>query len=199
VTALPERSTGDTRVFPARLRGVDLQCRVLLNRAEHDHRERNGLGAITDRNVLEVLLGIEPGVETATAGLPARVRPVLRRAGDGAVVLGRGTVTRTASVPLTVECVTVTDTDPARGLARASRFGPYCARVLSLSRLPGDPVELLLEATYLGIGIAVPDDPEVVAAAVFRPVRFTAASWMFAEAAYEQFLGHALSTIGGMR
>jgi len=90
-------------------------------------------------------------------------------------------VTRLAWVPLRVEWVIVTDSQWARGLGRASVFGPYCARVLSLPRLPAEPSEFLLEASYLGVGVAVGDDPHVVPAAEFQPVRFTASSWMFAK------------------
>jgi hypothetical protein len=183
-------------VIAARLRGVDVHCVLELDRGEHERRQAAGVGAISDRHVLNALMELVPGVEVSRASLSGSARRALRREAAEATTAGSRTVARLAQPPLSVPLVVVQGTRWARGVDRASRFGPYCARVLSLSRLPADAAELLLEASYLGVGVACPDNPRVVPFAPFTPMRFTASSWAFAEAAYAQFLDQTSSTAG---
>lgn len=99
----------------------------------------------------------------------------------------RPCATRHAVPPLTVRHATVRARHWRIGLSAASRLAPYCSRDLILDRLPADDLELRLEADYLGIGVRVPDDGadqpvrRMIEPAPFRPVRYTGASWLFAE------------------
>ncbi len=184
-------------VFAARLRGVDVGCLVEVNEEEHWRRRARGLGAIGDRSVINALAGLPAHAEVLRASLPSAVERALRReAAAGTVDGGQGVVRRRAVPPLRVALVVVQDTVGPRGLARASRFGPYAQRLLIMPGLPADPTELLLEAAYLGVGVATPEQPDVVAPAPFTPTRFTSASWAFAEQAYAQWLDHRSRTRG---
>jgi hypothetical protein len=175
-------------VLAVHLRGVSAHAVLHVDRDEHERRQRAGLAAIEDSEVLGALLSLDAGMATDWAGLPTAVLRAVRRAGAGAAVVERQAVTRLAQVPAQVALVVVVDSQWGRGLRRAARFGPYTERVLLLPRVPANPDELLIEAAYLGIGVATPEQPQLVARAPFLPMRFTAASWAFAEAAYAQFL-----------
>jgi hypothetical protein len=184
------------QVVPLRLRGVSVDAVVDINLHEHQRRQRASVGAVGDRDVLTALLPLDPGVTVPHAVLSAGQQRAVRRAGAGLVVAERRRVTRLVQVPATVSLVLVRDVQWARGIQRAARFGPYCERVLVLPRVPADLDGLLLEATYYGVGVATLDEPEVVSRAVFTPMRFTVSSWMFAEAAYGQFLDQMFRTFG---
>ena len=189
----------DCPTYSVRLRGVDVHCVVDIDVLEHARRQAEGVGAINDWRVLDAPNGLKPGVAVSSREVPAWGLRALRQAGGAVAKSGRGWVTREARVPLIVDVVVVTDTRWRRGVQRATRFGPYCQRVLALPRLPVDSTNLLLEAHYLGVGLwtakatgaGLPGRAAgglVLEPAPFVPQRFTAASWAFAEDAYRQIL-----------
>jgi hypothetical protein len=201
VQALVAQLAGEASLLTmrARLRDVDVHCAFAVDSEEHERRQAASVGAISDRHVLNALLELDLSAATPRGVLSSAARRALRREEAAAsVVVGRGTVERVARPPLAVSLVVVTDTQWSRGVDRASRFGPYCSRVLALPRMPADPSELLLEAAYLGIGVASPDDSAHVARAPFLPMRFTSSSWAFLEDAYRQFLDQKSRTSGNL-
>jgi hypothetical protein len=181
---------------PVRLRGTAVRAVVRVERDEHLRRRAAGVGAVADRDLLEVLAALEPWAEHPLAQLAPRARRLLRAAPAGWVAVHDGRVVRVATAPARVDLVVVGDSQWRRGLKRAQRFGPYCSRTLFLSRLPRDPTELLLEAAYYGVGVSTSADASVAPPAPFTPLRSTAASWAFAESAYDQILAQEFS-VGG--
>lgn len=110
---------------------------------------------------------------------------------------GETFATRTARPPVTIRRASVVGRSWAAALGKATRFAPYCERRIVLQRLPGDDVLLKLEASYLGVGVAVAADAphsspggvaleSVVPAAPFLPLKFTGAAWKFAETVFGQ-------------
>jgi hypothetical protein len=176
------------------LRGVDVHCVVDVDQSEHLRRREAQVGSIRDRDLLDALVGLTPGVRVPRREIRQEFLRVLHRDVAAAVELDRAGVVRLARVPLIVDLAVVVDAQWRRGLNRASRFGPYCRRVLAMSRLPADPTEFLLAAAYFGVGVWAADvqtadgDALVVPPAPFVPERFTAAAWAFAEDAYRQIL-----------
>jgi hypothetical protein len=98
--------------------------------------------------------------------------------------------TRTAQPPLYVNLVSVHGPATRRTLRLATSFAPYAARrIITTSRVDE---AFTIEAQYYGVGITTLDnDGEHLTAspAPFLPSRFTGASWLFAEHAYEHLTG----------
>ena len=101
------------------------------------------------------------------------------------------TVTRLAVPPVRVTKAVVTARNWRRGLHDATQFAPYCMRALFIPKRPTDLDELMLEASFYGVGVGIlgPDAVEWVSApAEFRPTRFTTSSWLFTEHVFQQLL-----------
>lgn len=91
--------------------------------------------------------------------------------------------TRIAQPPVWISLVTVRGPATRRTLRLASSFAPYAARRIVATGPVND--SLAVEARYYGVGISTIDERVIVSPAPFRPSRFTGASWLFAEQAYE--------------
>jgi hypothetical protein len=110
---------------------------------------------------------------------------------------GEMVATRHARPPVRVIRANVLGGPWSAALGKAARFAPYCERRIVLPRLPEADTLLKLEASYLGVGVAVPASSsdgsssgrlleEVVPAAPFLPSKFTGAAWKFAESVFDQ-------------
>jgi hypothetical protein len=171
---------------------VEVIVDVDLDQEELRRRARINGRPILNLELLNLLVTMSPDVPVR-AGTMSDYEIRLLRAGDriGAAELtstgGVEKATRLAMPPLTVQHVTVVATDWRTGVRVASRFAPYGSREVILDRPVMDETELLLEATYLGVGISVGDEDvegsshRVLDAAPFTPARYTGASWLFAE------------------
>lgn len=165
---------------------------VDLSQEELRRRERINGRPILSLELLNLLMTMSPGVPVMVGSMSEYEMRLLRGGSRiGAAELTRNSAvekaTRLAMPPLTVQHVTVVAADWRTGVSIASRFAPYGSRELVLDRLGADETELLLEATYLGVGISVGDENvngssrRVLEAAPFTPARYTGASWLFAE------------------
>jgi hypothetical protein len=94
--------------------------------------------------------------------------------------------TRTAQPPLHVNLVSVHGPATRRTLRLATSFAPYAARrIITTGRVDES---FSIEAQYYGVGITALDNDGAhltTSPAPFLPSRFTGASWLFAEHAYE--------------
>lgn len=154
---------------------------------EHARRRREGGGAISSADVLELLLGLPIAMPVPVASLTRRECVALRLAPCGAVSVCDGQLTRYAVAPVTVELALVAPRTWREGLTVAGRFTPFCARVMVLRRRPADLADVQLQAGFYGVGVIVVEDqsPEVlVEPAPYQRLRFTAAGWRFLEDVY---------------
>ena len=100
-----------------------------------------------------------------------------------------GEIIRDLVPALTPLLAVINARDWMTGLERASRFAPYCRRLVACSGLPGDG-EILQTATRLGIGIAVRGQSRA-AEVILEPEPVddwqpTTAWWRFCEVIYGQ-------------
>ena len=175
-----------------RVRGVEAWVDAQVVWDEWSRRRRVGLGALTNRGSLDVLSGLTADLGIPCTSLSDRERRLIGRLPHGAAQVANGLVTRLAVPPVRVSLAIVTARQWRRGLANASRFAPYCRRVVLLRKEPEDLAELLVEASFLGVGVGVQrrDDVDWLAApADFRPNRYTTSSWLFAEEVFDQVDG----------
>ena len=160
-----------------------------IDAVEAARRRRAGCSAITDLAVLDVLMGLPVGIPVAAADLTDRERRTLRRTPAGALVCTDGWVTRLAVAPVSVDLAVVRARDWRKGLARAGRFAPFCARAIHLPARPADYDDAAMQAGFFGIGILLgprnsPD--RIVEPAPHTRHRHTPAQWQFAEEVYQQ-------------
>jgi hypothetical protein len=101
-------------------------------------------------------------------------------------------VIRRVAVPLEVDLAVVPTVDWRRGLDQASLFAPFCSRAVVLARAPADTGDLLIEAAYYGIGVAVVRDGDIDVLTDPQPFSrqcHNAAGWWFAEQVYAEISG----------
>jgi hypothetical protein len=122
------------------------------DRAEAGRRAACGLGSVLGWDMLDTLMDLPAGLPVPAAAL---ARPARRRvfgAPAGVVRISGGQVIRDLVPAVTPMLAIITDRDWAGGLVRASRFAPYCRRMVVGPRPTG---EVLRTAERLGIGVAV--------------------------------------------
>ncbi|MET9225684.1 hypothetical protein [Lentzea sp. NPDC003310] len=139
--------------------------------------------------LLDALMSLPLDQPVAVKDLTTRQRQLLRAAPLGAVEIDRLQVTRRAVAPLQVRFALLAAKDWASGLERAGQFAPHCERALLLRELPRDNSELLMQASFYGVGVFVLQGAElerVVEPSPYVRVRHTPAHWWFAEEAYAQ-------------
>lgn len=187
----------DLLVAPLRVRGVDAVLEFEGNRTELARRgpENPGVASLDTYNILKEL---PIGAAQPEAAFSSYEWRLLRRA-HWAVSFdlasnGEATVTRYARPPVSVKRANIFGSSWMAALNRASRFAPYCERRIVLPRLPDDEIHLALEASYLGVGVAVQVGTDghagsledIVPAAPFLAMKLTGAAWKFAETVYSQ-------------
>ncbi len=173
--------------------GVRALMSYTVDETEHTRRCRSWdeRSAITDPDVLELLLSLPVGAPVPTATLTPREWGGLRVTPPwAATVSDSGSVTRWAVPPVTVDLATVEA--PAswrKGLEKAGRFTPFCARRMLIKRRPRDAEEMLTQADFYGVGVTLGrgDLAEVLLPpAPWKRLRVTAAGWVFQERVYRQ-------------
>jgi hypothetical protein len=141
--------------------------------------------------LLDVLMGLPSGesVPLSVVG-PSNLR-VLERAPDGVVDFTRRSVTRLVVPAVTPLLAVVYASHWHDGLVRASEFAAYCPRMFVARDLPENADEVLAEASWYGVGVAV--GPRSAPMVVLEPEplsdwRPTVAWWRFCERVYSHTL-----------
>jgi hypothetical protein len=167
-----------------------------IDQAEHERRQGAGLGVATGRGFggLDVLMALPHGLPVPLADLTDHQRAYVRRAPAGICTITGGQVTRHVLRPCRVTLATVhAKSASLLAMESASRFAPFCARQVVISRPPTlrNP-ERLLEFGFYGIGVTLEHAggqlETLVKPRPWRPQRHTPAAWWFAERAYGQYL-----------
>jgi hypothetical protein len=162
---------------------------VEVDPVEHQRRQTDHLGGITNWDVLGLLMELPVGEPIQVGDLDWGKRPILRKIPAGAADLTRTHVTRLAVKPCRVHRAIVTGPATRRSLERAGRWAPFCARTVLISKPPRSAT-FLTEADYWGIGVTldrgdgqhevlVPEKP-------WMPKRHTLAGWRFVEQQYQR-------------
>ena len=166
--------------------GDDILVAANHHKDEVHRRRRHGLGVITNRRVLQLLLSIPGGVAVPTVFLREKDLRLLQRLPPGIVEISDDEVRVVVSPALQLSSVGVVATTWKQGLRLSSPYAAYCARFVVLSRglRTSDAPLATLEARYYGLGLAEVRDGRLdwlVSPAPFQVDRFTAASWLMAE------------------
>ena len=181
---------------PVRIFGTRAHLAVRINDAERDRRHRAGLGALTDLATLDGLLNLPLGWPVDIADLTDTERRLVARLPDNAVehrALIDATIIRRVQPVLRVLGATVRARAWRGGLARVSRFAPYCPRSLVLLSELSDSEkdEACLKCCYYGVGLIATTrngmTPLVPPEPFSRATRVPAARrWWFTEQVYQQ-------------
>jgi hypothetical protein len=185
---------------PSGYSGAILQ--VDIDDGEHERRHAAGLGMATGHGFggLDVLMALPHGLPVPLAALTGHQRAYVLRAPAGICTVTGEQVTRHVTRPCRVVLATVRATSASKtALDSASRFAPFCARQVIITRAPSLRMpERLLEFGFYGIGVCLEHESGELETLVeprpWRPNRHTPAGWWFAEIAYGQFLAQQPST-----
>jgi hypothetical protein len=169
--------------------GVTAWLSVSVNASEWRRRERYGLGALTGLDVLDGLLGLPLGLPVATEALTARERQLVSRLPRSVVVQCGDAVIRRAEPVVECSLAVVFARSWTAGLGDATKFAPFCQRLMVLASRPDDEIEACLHASYYGVGLLAHTVDRHVMLVSPEPLtgrRVTAASWWFTEEIYRQ-------------
>lgn len=193
-----------------RLRGQQVRVAVTVFADEAHRRVAVGLGAVDSRALLTVLHDLPVDIPVLSSSLDAHALRTLRTAPPGVVDQedGQGIIVRRLVPAARVELVLV---HGAQGISPrgwdsavrdASQFAPFCARGVVVSHpmservlhnldSPRDPDFdlLLLKARFFGVGVAIQGLAGLrwlLEPAPYRPLRHSAAQWLFHEQAWRQ-------------
>ncbi|MDH6519464.1 hypothetical protein M2163_003551 [Streptomyces sp. SAI-135] len=193
-----------------RLRGQQVRAAVTVFADEARRRSAVGLGAVDSRALLTVLHDLPVDLPLQLSSLGAHALRTLHRAPAGVVEQEdcQGTLVRRLVPAVRVELVLV---HGVRGVSPgewdsvvrdASQFAPFCARGVLLSHpvservlrspdLSDDPDFdlLLMKARFYGVGVATQGPAGLgwlLEPAPYRPLRHSAAQWLFHEQAWRQ-------------
>ncbi len=165
-------------VVPIRWEGVEAVALGSLDDAEHQRRQRLGIGAVRGyrrvERMYEDLLGLTP-VDGPTD------RPQE----------GTRDQQRLARPPLAVDAVVVMGMAPESTVRRASYFAPVARRIALLTRRPRDVESAQLRAAWLEVGLAMRDARGELLSLVppgERRCNDEVFSWWFAEVTYHVHL-----------
>jgi hypothetical protein len=122
---------------------------------EISRRQAVGLGAITQMDLLDALMGLPAGLPVAVDDLSVRERRLLRGAPEGVVDIVGGRCTRRAVAPVSAQFVVVASRTWKEGLRSAGQFAPFCSRAMLLRSIPDDLENARMQASFFGIGICV--------------------------------------------
>lgn len=159
------------------------------DRLERVRRNAYGLGPVLSWDLLDTLMDLPAGLPVPITSLTRPARRRLIAAPPGIARISAGQVTRDLVAAVNPLLAVVTANDWMDGLRRASRFGPYCRRLVVGPDLAGTAA-VMSTASELGIGVAVRNgrgcaevlsEPEQVHG--WQP---TTAWWRFCEVIYGQ-------------
>ncbi|MBB5801151.1 hypothetical protein F4560_000919 [Saccharothrix ecbatanensis] len=188
VFTLPDRDTSSTKV---RIFGTSATIVHRTHHAEHGRRCGEGLGHLDSMELLDVLMGLPSGEAVPLSAVGPSSLRVLRRAPSGVVNFTPRSVTRLV-VPVVTPLLAVVYSSHWRdGLVRASEFAAYCPRMFVARELPENADEVLVEASWYGVGVAV--GPRSAPTVVLDPEplsewRPSVAWWRFCERVYRHTL-----------
>lgn len=175
-----------------RLWGTDALVFRRLDEREHERRRAADAGRLDAIGHLETLMALPVDLPVPLRSLDPVLHRKLRGLPAGAVEVDRHRVTRRAVRPMRPELAVVKASGWRDGLEKAGRFAPVCRRAMLLEHEPAGLEDLLIEASYYGIGVFVPRDGGLEMAAApeeFRPARHTAAAWLPVEEMYQRIDG----------
>jgi len=162
---------------------------------EAARRAACSLGPVLAWDLLDTLMELPAGLPVPASALTQPARRRVCRAPAGVARVSDGQMIRDLVPAVTPLLAIITARDWASGLARASRFAPYCRRMVVGPGLPTEG-EVLRTAARLGIGVAVGGGAGA-AEVLLEPVPVgdwqpTTAWWRFCEVIY----GYAAGTAG---
>jgi hypothetical protein len=182
----PRSAREDVQVTKAHVLGTSAWIAFRLDRHEAARRARCGLGAVPAWNLLDTLMDLPAGLPVPAPMLSAATLRTICRAPLGVARVDDGELVRDLVPALTPLLAVISARDWGSGLARASRFAPYCRRVLVAPRSVLD-AEAIEAARGLGIGVAARDGELTNVVLEPNPVRDwrpSTAWWRFCEAVY---------------
>jgi hypothetical protein len=185
----PRSASDGVQVARARVIGTSAWIAFRGDHPEMARRSTCGLGEVLAWDLLDTLMELPAGLPVPASVLSAPARRRVHAAPAGVVRVAGGQVIRDLVPPVTPLLAVVAARDWAGGLARASRFAPYCRRLVTGPALPPDG-GVLKTAARLGIGVAVRRDARA-SEVVLEPEPVhdwqpTTAWWRFCEAVYGQ-------------
>ena len=185
----PRPARDDVHVTKALILDTRAWIAFRYDRPEAARRATCDLGPVLAWDLLDTLMDLPAGLPVPAAALTRLARRRVCRAPEGVARVFDGHVIRDLVPVVTPLLAIITARDWASGLTRASRFAPYCRRIVVGPGLPAGG-EVLQTAARLGIGVAVrvrPGaaevllEPELVEG--WQP---TTAWWRFCEVIYGQ-------------
>ncbi|SMD27627.1 hypothetical protein [Kibdelosporangium aridum] len=177
-----------------RLFGGVVDVAYCLDESEHARRVAAGVGAVTQRGVLDALMGLPVGLPVAVHDLSERERHLLQRVPHGVVDYDGRNVVRRAVAPLSVRFAMVTARSWREGLRKAGQFAPFCARAMLLPATPSDVDDACAQASFYGVGVCVFESGRLRMLVDPQPYvrhQHSAAQWRFAEEVYRQVMASA--------
>ncbi|WP_341976856.1 hypothetical protein [Microbacterium sp. LWO13-1.2] len=177
----------------AEVDGAQLLVSFGLDLEEHQRRHKAGVAAVPDETLLAALLSIP---EDRLGPVEPRFVHLFDDPATSAYATviddpdGNRWAQCTLRAPVSVSQIDAYADSWRGGLRLAHDWVGYAARVIHLSAI--DDVGLpCIEAAEYGVGL-VTDAGTLVTPSEYRPRRWTAARWRFAELVYDQFLNQAI-------
>lgn len=167
----------------------------LSNTAEIARRQVSGLAALTQLDLLDVLMGLPIGLPVAVEDLTGRERRLLRRAPAGVVDIVDGQCVRQVTPPLSPQFAVVASRTWKDGLRSAGQFAPFCSRAMLLRSVPEDLDDARVQASFFGIGICVFASSGLQMLVDPQPYvrhRHSCGQWWFAEELHGQVIASGL-------
>jgi hypothetical protein len=189
----PVPAREDVQVTRARMLGTRAWIAYRADQREARRREAFALGAVLGWELLDTLMDLPAGLPVPLSALAGPARRRVAGAAPGVARVAGGQVTRDLVPAVTPLLAIVIAADWQAGFARASRFAPYCRRLVLGPALPGSG-QVLKAAGRLGIGMALRGwsgpaevllEPEPV-----QDWQPTTAWWRFCEVTWEQAARH---------
>lgn len=185
----PRSARDDIHVARALILGTSAWIAFRCNLPEMARRSACGLGEVLAWDLLDTLMELPAGLPVPATALSRPARRRVHAAPAGVLRVTGGQVIRDLVPPVTPLLAIITSRDWTGGLARASRFAPYCRRLVTGPELPVDS-DVLHNAARLGIGVAVRGG-ERPAEVLLEPEPVhdwqpTTAWWRFCETIYGQ-------------
>jgi len=163
--------------------------RVPGRRGEARRRYGFALGVVPGWDLLDTLMDLPTGLPVPLAALDRTARRRVAGAPPGVARVADGQVIRDLVPAVTPLLAVVLTAEWQAGLARASRFAPYCRRIVLGPPLP-DRGQVLETAGQLGIGVAARAESGL-AQVLLEPEQVrdwapTTAWWRFCELTWRQ-------------
>ncbi|QQQ74218.1 hypothetical protein IOD16_23745 [Saccharothrix sp. 6-C] len=187
-SAMVDKETSETK---ARLFGISATIVHRTDHAEHGRRRGEGLGHLDSMELLDVLMELPLREALPLSSIDPSSLRVLRRAPAGVVEFTGRSVTRLVVPAVTPLLAVVHAVHWRDGLERASAFAAHCPRMFVTRELPENADEVLAEASWYGVGVAV--GPRAAPTVVLEPEplsewRPSVAWWRFCERVYRHAL-----------